>query len=562
MLNTLVEGILMAEPSIQLQKVLCAGGLETTENHLLLSDNFPGAATRLINYEVSPSGGYKSILGYSKFDPTHYNVDDAGAEGELFGLAIYIKDDGTVEYIAARKQQSGAVYNFYISTGGAWTKVTDASLGTSGQRTWNSSIAKIRHEQFNFGDGNIICFTDGVNKAALYNGTDWSVIDSAATGADHANAGGNQAIDAPAFCTVFENHLFLAGSYTTDAEKPLVVHSAPNAYFDFLAANGAGQIFTTTNRGVGFAVNGVKPFRDKLYVFAEKGIKFVSVSGTDFVINDVTSQLGCIASDSIVELGGDLMFLSSDGFRKIGGTPKIGDVDLSPVSVPIRPLINSIANNYAIKDMHSVIIRDKLQVRYFYGGSSNSYGIIGGLRFSPMGDVVREWGSLYNITPSICTSEVVNGSEQVIFGDYNGNIFFMESGNSFDGEDIYCLYSSPFLDQGDPGIRKTYRVLSWFLRSEEPITTFTGLRYDWNDPSMINPNNYTSTAGGVSAIFDDIGVSYGGSGVVYDSSVKPIVDLNIQGSGRSIRVSLVTVGQTKPHTIQGFTLEFTPHGRV
>ena len=52
---------------IQSYKVICNGGLNSNENHLDLSDNNPGAATRLVNYEVSLFGGYRRINGFQKF---------------------------------------------------------------------------------------------------------------------------------------------------------------------------------------------------------------------------------------------------------------------------------------------------------------------------------------------------------------------------------------------------------------------------------------------------------------------------------------------------------------
>lgn len=550
----------MSEQNLQLQNVLCSGGLEATENHLLLSQQFPGAATRLINYEVSPSGGYKRILGYSKFHETYFNVDDAAAEGPILGLAIYKKDDGTIEYFAARKQQSGTTYKWYkFNSGSGWAAVTTGI--THNTTAGGFTVNRIRHEKFNFGDNNTICFVDGVNKAVLYNGTSWIEIDSSATGADFANSGGPQALDTPNYVTVYENHLFLARGNGT-GETAIVAHSAPNAAYDWTAGNGAGQIFSYSNVGVGFEINQIKPFRDKLYIFSETGLKAISVNSSTFVINNVTNELGCIASDSVVELGGDLMFLSHDGFRKIGGTSKIGDVDLSPVSVPIRPLMNKIVSAYDVSTIHNIVIRNKLQVRYFYGGSEVSKGIIGGIRFTTSGDAVREWGELYGITPSICTSAVVSGDELVIFGDNSGNIYTMEDGNSFNGDDIYSLYSPPYLDQGDPGIRKTYRKLKWFLRSEESFTGYTAVRYDWNDPFVQVPNDYSGSVGGISPVWDGIGVEWDGTGVIYDSLVKPIQELDIQGSAFSISPSFISLGTEAPHTIQGFIIIFNPEGRI
>jgi hypothetical protein len=63
---------------IQSFKALCKGGLYSSENHLELSEELPGSATRLINYEVSLSGGYRRINGYRLFDDQAAEIDPTG----------------------------------------------------------------------------------------------------------------------------------------------------------------------------------------------------------------------------------------------------------------------------------------------------------------------------------------------------------------------------------------------------------------------------------------------------------------------------------------------------
>jgi hypothetical protein len=53
---------------VRREKVISQGGLISNENHLDLSDNEPGAATRLINYEPSLFGGYRRIDGYVSYE--------------------------------------------------------------------------------------------------------------------------------------------------------------------------------------------------------------------------------------------------------------------------------------------------------------------------------------------------------------------------------------------------------------------------------------------------------------------------------------------------------------
>ena len=103
---------------IESYKVVCAGGLNSNENHLDLSENSPGAATRLVNYEPSLFGGYRRIEGFGPYDADYGEVDDVNnpgaAEGKVLGIAIF-KDDvsETTLIIAARKDVGSNTYSFY-----------------------------------------------------------------------------------------------------------------------------------------------------------------------------------------------------------------------------------------------------------------------------------------------------------------------------------------------------------------------------------------------------------------------------------------------------------------
>ena len=56
---------------LQVAKILSGGGLYTNENYLALSDNLPGAATALVNFEVGQYGGYRRVSGYEALDSTY-----------------------------------------------------------------------------------------------------------------------------------------------------------------------------------------------------------------------------------------------------------------------------------------------------------------------------------------------------------------------------------------------------------------------------------------------------------------------------------------------------------
>ena len=130
--------------SIASFKLLCVGGLNSNENHLDLSDNDPGAATRLLNYEPSLFGGYRRIEGFSEYDPDYGTVTVAGqttGDGKVLGIAIFKNDvtSGTT-IIAARKDAGAATYSFYYYTANiGWRKFTlDAK--TAGELVYQSDV--------------------------------------------------------------------------------------------------------------------------------------------------------------------------------------------------------------------------------------------------------------------------------------------------------------------------------------------------------------------------------------------------------------------------------------
>ena len=549
---------------IQSYKLVCSGGLNSNENHLDLSDNSPGAATRLVNYEPGLFGGYRRIEGYDEFDTDYGEVTVSGqltGQGKVLGLAIF-KDDVTnvTKVIAARQDAGGTNYSFYYYTAYiGWRKFTLDHSVTRPMTLNGLTVNKLRHAVFNFGTGNHIVFADGVNPAIIFNGTNWKEIKSSHSGgydASNNTAGGAQAVNAPALVDIFENHVFLSGH---EATRAAVAHSAPNDPYTWTAAAGAGQL------AAGFDVVQIKPFRDDLFVFGNNSIKKINVNASnDFALDQVTANVGCVARDSVLEIGGDLMFLAPDGFRPVAGTSRIGDVELETVSKPIQATLVDIIKNEDMETLNGVVIRSKSQIRYFIGDSttdaSDSIGIIGGLTNSS-GSIGWEFGELLGIRASCCTSGYIGTSEFILHGDYDGKVYKQEHGISFNGEDIVSIYATPYLDFGETEQRKVMRKINTFIRAEGPLEMLLSMTYDWGDGAVSTPATYSQESAGAPTRYGGRNISYNATNVLYGGSSKPIMTSDIQGSGFSAQATFVTVGQTEAFSIQGMVFEFTAAGR-
>lgn len=620
---------------IQSFKVICGGGLNSNENHLDLSENNPGSATRLVNYEVSLFGGYRRIEGFVPYDATYQEVDPDDCEGRILGLSIF-KDDTLNETIVLTSRkvkkfrfdatfaqtaftgldsnlrsvdlpfstdvhvyQNGTRLTYLVDftvSGNTVTLTTPAAaadvieidpneycfyrynfgsgyskytLDHGARRrtitTLGDQLTKVRDAVFNFGDGNHICFVDGANPAIVFDGQHWEELKTgsgiagtspSASGHSTNTGGGDQCLAAPALVGVFENHLFIGGNALTEAT---IAHSAPNAWYDFNVANGAGQV------SVGFDVVQFKPFRDNLFVFGSNGIKKVTADVTaGFIIDQVTSNVGCIARDSVLEIGGDLVFLAPDGLRPVAGTSRIGDVELETISKPIQQLLVDLPRDFDLDSLVGLVIRSKSQLRYFVGDDStnttDAYGIIGGLRSADQ-RLGWEFGELQGIRASATASAYVNRQELVLHGDYNGKIYQQEVGTTFDGSDILAIYATPYYDFGDTEVRKTMRKVNTFVRAEGPFTLNMAVTYDWDDPNVQSPSSYSQVSRGAPVRYKGRNINYGGVNINYGGNEKPIVTTSIQGSGYSTQLTFVTLGDFNPYSIQGIVFEFSIAGR-
>jgi hypothetical protein len=498
-------------------KVFCQGGLNTSRDVLSQGETQPGSAISLINYEPAVTGGYRKINGFSN----DYGI----VPGTLKVLGVCVANGINDGILACRAPSSGSNYLHYWDTAtSAWVAVT-----TSGSPTM-SGVTKVRFTKYNWGSPKVM-LTDGINPAATYDGTTYTQI-------THADAP-----SAPKFSHVFKNHMFLAGDPSEDTN---LYFSAPYDETSFAPADGAGVI------NVGFPIVAIKSFRDVLYIFGTNNIrKLVGDNISNFVLQEVTDDLGCMASDSVIEIGGDLLFLSQDGLRPISGTDKIGDVNLETVSKDIQSIFTDIVFDIDLEGLNAVVIRQKTQFRYFFA-AADSQGIIGGFRQTPNG-LQFEYSQMLGITATASDSGYIGQYEYVIHGDDNGKVHRQEQGNDFDGTDIFSVFQTPFFHMQDPEQRKVFYTVATYLRAEGDNEIVMSALYDYEDVDTLSPTNFTLTTAGAAAYYNE---ALYDSTAIFDGNPAPVKRTNISGSGKSASFKFVTNDSNASHSIQGLVITF------
>tara|TARA_B100001939_G_C16941351_1_gene618422 strand:+ start:1316 stop:3100 length:1785 start_codon:yes stop_codon:yes gene_type:complete len=579
--------------------VPCQGGLLNNVDPLTHGGQLAGSAYRMINYEPSLNGGYRRISGYTN------------AYGELTGLAnspvlgLHVSADINQGIFGCRKPTSGNNYlhwyNHYYdvtlasgegsgftvgetvtgvvssgdstavaATGTVISKTADAivvdfgklpdnifatgnvltggdssatgtvqstptvkgwqAVTTAGSPTM-TGVTQVRFESFNWSAPKF-ALVDGVNPAAVYDGTTYTQI-------THA-----QAPTDPTLVAAFNNHLFLAGD---PAEPYNIYFSAPIAETDFDPANGAGVI------NVGFKVVQIKAFRDQLFIFGTNNIKrLVGDNQANFVLQNVTNNLGCIAPDSVVEFNGEIIFLAPDGLRPVSGTDRIGDIELATLSKQVQSIFEDYVANEDLVTIRTIVVKKKSQFRLFFA-DQNSLGLIAGIRRSGQGGVGFEFGQLVGIEVNCGDSGYIGDEEFVIHGDSNGFVYRQEDGNNFNGDDIFSLYQTPYVYMEDPEVRKTIHSVNTYLRAEGVLTVVMALEYDYGDTDVTNPTDFSFTTVGAAAYYDK---ALYDAAEIYDGNPSPIRSTNVSGSGKSVSIKYVTNSDQPSHTIQAYSITY------
>ena len=559
----------------------CEGGLILNRSNFIMQ---PGEALQLENFEPDISGGYRRISGFRKYVnavvPHTSSSSEAllmianfdnkvlAARGEkIFSsasaeLSIAIAADtsmtgsGTITVpstlgfsSSGTLQINSEIFTYTGKTSTTFTGVTRAVSSTAAAHakldvvseswtvrdTGRTSAAKYHFERYNF-DGNekIIC-VDGVNAPVIFN-----TSMSAADVSDSSVAGAT-------VVAAYRNHMFYGGKSTTPQE---VVFSEPFNEDGFTSGQGAGSI------KVDDTVVALKVFRDSLFIFCENRIfKLTGSTSSDFSVQPVTRNIGCINSFTVQEFAGDLIFLGPDGLRTVAATARIGDTELGTISKNIQTVFDENISDAGSFD--SVVIPDKTQYRIFFTkdgqGQSLSKGAICVLKKEAF-----EFSETRGIQVACTDTFVEAGDVIVLHGDTTGYIQRQESGNDFDGTAILGRYRSPDMSFGDSGIRKHMQRVIINYKPEADIDADLILRYDNEDTNSARPANYPLDTANVAAQYGSAIYSTESSTTqfVYGGPTQPLVRQPVEGSGFSVALKVEDGGATAPYSLKGFQLEY------
>ena len=560
----------------------CEGGLVLNRSTFLMQ---PGEALELENFEPDIEGGYRRIDGYSKYinhvvpftasnsekvlmvanfankvvaargekifsaASTELSVKILAATG-MTGSGTITVDSTTGFSSSGTLQITSEIFTYTGVTSTTFTGVTRATSSTTAvthtlntiisenwteRDTGRTDAVKYRFERFNFDGNDKIIVVDETNAPTVFN----SAI--SATDVSASSVAGSK------FVAAYKSHMFYAGKSTTPAE---LVFSVPFDEDNFTSGSGAGSIKVDDD------ITGLKVFRDSLFIFcANRIFKLTGSTSSDFAVQAVTRNIGCVNGDTIQEFGGDLLFLGPDGLRTVAATARIGDTELGTISKNVQSVFDLNIRDSVL--FESVVIQDKTQYRLFFTKANQAENITRGIICVMKADKY-EFSEIRGIKPSATDSFVEEGNVIVLHGDFSGFIHRQEKSNTFDGTPILGRYRSADMSFGDTGIRKHMQRVIVNFKPESTISADLFVRYDNEAADSTRPNAYpfdsTQTFSQFgSALFSSLD---GTARFVFGGPSQPLVRQAVEGSGFSVALKVNDNQTTAPYSLKGFQLEY------
>ena len=524
----------------------------TTENYANGMTFFNNKAVVAMNADIVETAG----SGYTKINKPNYGtplIDGASQTGTTLVADAFdtFPQAGDVFTIAGidKVYRVETTVSSYSDSGSKEVNITihpalASSPADNAAITFISSdregAVNTRFDIIDFTGTKTLVIVDGTNAPALYNGTTFTVLDSAPS----------DVIGAKVVAT-HKNHIFYAKGRVLSFGSPL-------STTDFQSGNGAGNI------GLDNDIVAIKSFRDQLIVFTDSSIFRLNGDAlATFNLQPITRDIGCIQTDSVQEIGGDVVFMAPDGLRLLSATERIGDFGLAPITKKIQGTFNDFVKLHT--DFFSLVIRNKSQYRLFGWNDNftrpNAQGILFTQFASPGEASVIDFAETRGIQVTACASVYSGTTEFVLFSGKEGFLHRMENDtSSFDGNNIATTFATPFYPINDPRIRKTIYKAQFYLDPEGRVNFDLNLKFDFDESgAVVMPAvTFTNASSNASQFY---GVAAYGT-ATYGAKLQKVFSAQTTGSGKTISAQFEADNNTDvPYALDALTLEYATHAR-
>jgi hypothetical protein len=429
--------------------------------------------------------------------------------------------------------------------GGAFTA---GSLTSGGTLTLNSGLAgslvqaaitllpggRVQTFQASFGGGQSkkLYGCDNVNRGWEFDGTTLVPIRTGMT------------TDKPENVVVHKNYLFYSFG-------PSVQFSAIGNPYSWSPILGAGEL-VAADTVTAFSILPGSDTTGALGIFTPDTthVLYGTAFGAGGDANFVNFNNGLGAWKYTVQNMEQAYALDSRGVVAMGTVKDFGNFDTSTLTLNVRPFIQT----HRGYETASGLNREKAQYRVFY---SDGYAL-----FSTIlnGKYLGSMPVLYpNPVLCWCEGRLTDQTEYSYFGSDDGYIRQMESGNSFDGQEVPFRLHLNFDSIGNQRVLKRYRHAAFEMIGGGYVEFQAGYSLAYNSNIVLDQPPYQTAVGSFSdsATYDS-GFTYD-SGLSYDGRTLGPAELGIAGTAENI--SIIVKGTTNKYPVFGIntvTIHYTP----
>lgn len=482
------------------------GGLNTTASPLSVEDK---EASDIKNVELDQWGSLIKRNGYLNLVTAEVNSGAAGT-----GLFQY---------------ESSTNDPFLISVFGDKYYKMDALDGTFDDITDTATITDAQNNQWQFKTYNDIVF--GTNNTDLL--LKWTGTGNVASMTVPTDLTTAKTIE------VFTEYFFVA-NVTVDgtAYKSRIYWSSPGAPETWNDAD-----WVNINKNDGTEIVCLKTLGDKLIIFKNRSIHigvYTGDSDIPFVFAKTPSHVGCIARDSVQEIGNGLIFLSYDGFYYFDGTNSL------KISEKINYTISNDLDLSRLQYAVSATYKKKNQYICFVtqtGETGNNYGLI-------YDYYSKAWLTYEGASVNAITTYYDDGDEKIYFSDYDGFTYQMDTGTSdyplAVKTAIDAYYKTKWFHFGDITHKKAIPHL-YLYAAHKNATLTIGYSFDFEE---VNQQSLTVNLASSAATYGSALYGTGTYAGIGGFSQR----LDLQGRGRVFRLSFENNALDEEFKIHGYSL--------
>lgn len=443
-------------------------------------------------------------------------VDPVPGSGVVRGVWYY----NGITY-AFRDDELGLECKMYKSTATGWIEVvTGVTLSPGG-----------RYEFINYNflghDGARKMYgCDGVNKGFQFDGTIFTQITT------------GMVLDTPEHVFAHKKHLFF--SFSGGSAQ----HSSIGDPLTWTPITGAAEL------AMGDNITGFVGAPGNILTIMSKNSTNIlrGTSSADWALEPYSDEAGAV--EWTIQRFNYPIYLDDRGVTSLDAVQAFGDFKAKMISQKIQRVLRNLKGSV----VSSIRIKEKDQYRLFFDDSTsltfafNDQKLIG-ITPSNLGIVAR------------CTASVddVNGEELLLFGSDSGYVYRLDSGTSFDGQEVDAFIRPMFNHFGSPENDKRFFKTVLEIDADQSADLTFLPEFGYGDPDLPESIIGNVSVSGGGGIWDDSSAVW--ESFYFDAQIVSTAFGYTEGVGQNFSLFIRSIGTyDKPHTIQGAIIHFSVKG--